>query len=62
MNPFGWVVLKTLLLRGHNTKFKMFFSNQIRRGSQVSAYISFHSVNADGKTKEVRKKLLLTLK
>lgn len=62
MSPFGWVVLKTLLLRGLNTKFEMFFQTKYEGESQISACISFHSINADGKKKEVRKKLLLTLK
>lgn len=54
MSPFRWVVSKTLLLRAH-TKFKMFFLRTKFEGeTQISASISFHSINVDGRKKKRR--------
>ena len=55
INPFGWLTLKTSLLRGL-VKFKIFFLKvEYERELRI-----FHSTNADGK-KELRKKLFLNL-
>ena len=58
--PFGWLTLKTSLLRGI-IKFT-FFLKKIEYGGElrISDYKSVHLTNADRK-KELRKKLFLTL-
>ena len=47
--PFGWLTLKTSLLRGA-IKFEMFFLKFEHEGElQISKYNSFHPTDADGK-------------
>ena len=60
VRPFGWLRLKTLLLRGL-LKFKIFFLKTECEGElQISESNLFHSTNADGK-KVLSKKLFLVL-
>ena len=60
VRPFGWLRLKTLLLRGL-LKFKIFCLKTECEGElQISESNLFHSTNTDGKI-ELRKKLFLTL-
>ena len=60
ISPFGWLALKTSLLRGF-IKFKIFFLKVEYEGElRISESNLLHSTNADGK-KEFRKKLFLFL-
>ena len=55
MSPFGWMTLKTLLLRSF-IKFKIFFLKVKYEGElPISKSNLFHSINADGKKKKSRK-------
>ena len=60
ISPFGWLTLKTSLLRGL-IKFKIISLKVEYEGElRISECNLFHSTNADGK-KELRKKLFLIL-
>ena len=57
ISPFGWLTLKTSLLRGLR-KFKIFSLKIEYEGEQPKSECNlFHSTNADGK-KRIKKKVI----